>query len=295
VSGIVPEGGPFELLLTAQPRDLGGFTVRRSLPWARRRSVGPFVFFDHIGPAEMSPGAGLDVRPHPHIGLATVTFLFEGSFDHRDSVGTFQTIHAGDVNWMIAGSGIVHSERSGPAARRDGGPIHGLQIWVALPREHEETAPRFEHHPANTLPRWRGEGASVDVVAGTAFGARSPVGVLSPTLYAHGRLDAGASLVVDQEHEERAIYVVEGEIVAGDVVVQPGTMAVLRPGADLEIRATAQSRVMLVGGAALDGERFMEWNFVSSSKERIERAKADWREGRFPKVPGDEAEFIPLP
>lgn len=289
------ESDAIELLLEGRPRDIGSFAVRRALPAVRRRRLGPFVFFDHMGPATLPAGTGMDVRPHPHIGLATVTYLFEGEIDHRDSLGTQQTVRPGDVNWMVAGSGIVHSERSSPASRASGVRIHGLQTWVALPLEHEETAPRFEHHPVATIPRLTMEGVVVDVVAGSAYGARSPVGVLSPTLYAHATMDAGARLGIDDEHEERAIYLVEGAL-GGDVThLAPGTMAVLRPGAKLEIVATQPSRVMLLGGAKLAEERFIEWNFVSSSKARIERAKATWRSGGFPKVPGDEDEFIPLP
>lgn len=289
------DSAAIELLLEAQPRDLGAFAVRRALPMSRRRHVGPFVFFDHMGPADLAVGAGMDVRPHPHIGLATVTYLFDGAIDHKDSVGSNQTIRPGDVNWMVSGKGIVHSERSGDEARRMGSRIHGIQTWVALPTEHELIAPRFEHHPAATIPRVQLEGVTIEIIAGDAYGARSPVGVFSPTLYAHALLEEGARLSVDEMHEERAVYVVEGAIGCDGRTLEPGTMAVLRPSAKVEFVAEQASRIMLLGGAKLDGERFIEWNFVSSSKERIEQAKRDWKAGAFPKVPGDEVEFIPLP
>ncbi len=261
----------------------------------RRRLVGPFVFFDHMGPVALPPGSGLDVRPHPHIGLATVTYLFDGELDHRDSLGTYQTIRPGDVNWMVAGKGIVHSERSGQDSRRAGARAHGIQSWVALPLEHELTDPGFQHCGAVTIPRVARDGVTIEVVAGTAYGAESPVHVLSPTLYVHAELPAGARLAVDDGHEERAAYVVEGRIRCGGETLLPGTMAVLTPGAHAALEAEAASRVMVVGGAKLEGERHVDWNFVSSSRERIDSAAADWANGLFPKVPGDEVEFIPLP
>jgi redox-sensitive bicupin YhaK (pirin superfamily) len=261
----------------------------------RRRLVGPFAFFDHMGPADLPPGSGIDVRPHPHIELATVTYLFDGEIDHRDSLGSFQTIRPGDVNWMLAGRGIVHSERSGPEARARGGRIHGIQSWVALPVEHELTEPRFEHHASTTIPRVVLPGVTLSVIAGTAYGVRSPVDVLSPTIYVHAQMDAGAVLPVDDAHEVRAIYVVEGALGCEATSVPAGTMAVLRAGAAVKLTAQGASRVMIVGGARLVGERHIDWNFVSSSKERIEQARRDWKEGRFPKVPGDEIEYVPLP
>jgi redox-sensitive bicupin YhaK (pirin superfamily) len=269
--------------------------VRRALPSMRRRLVGPFIFFDHIGPVHLPFGAGLDVRPHPHIELATVTYLFDGEIDHRDSLGSMQTIRPGDVNWMLAGRGIVHSERSSPESRSAGAHLHGIQSWVALPIEHEQTEPRFEHHASSTIPKLRRSGVQLEVVAGTAYGERSPVGVLSPTLYVHASLEAGARLSIDDTHEQRAIYVTEGAVSCDGRIFRPGTLLVLRPGADVAMAAEEPTRVMLVGGAKLAGERNIYWNFVSSSKERIERAKDDWENGRFPKVPGDEVEFIPLP
>jgi redox-sensitive bicupin YhaK (pirin superfamily) len=284
-----------ELRIEARPRDLGGFSVRRVLPSTARHLVGPFIFFDHMGPAQMDPGRGLDVRPHPHIELATVTYLFDGEIDHKDSLGSSQTIRPGDVNWMIAGRGIVHSERSTAASRAAGARVHGIQSWVALPLEQERTEPRFEHHPAATIPKLHLGGASLEVIAGEAYGARSPVSVLSPTFYVHARMKPGARLPIDDTHEERAIYVVEGAITINGARFEPGTMAVLARRARVAIECTAPTRVMLVGGAKLEGERHVFWNFVSSSLERIEHAKDDWRFHRFPKVPNDEVEFIPLP
>ncbi|HEY4120656.1 MAG TPA: pirin family protein [Byssovorax sp.] len=284
-----------ELVVTAHAKDLGGFTVRRAIPQMQRRSVGPFVFFDHMGPVTFAPGHGIDVRPHPHIGLATVTYLFDGEIVHKDSLGNDTAIRPGDVNWMIAGRGIVHSERTGPEARARGISMHGIQSWVALPVAHEEDAPSFEHVPSASLPKIDRAGVKLDVIAGAAYGARSPAPVLSPTLYVHARLDAGAQLEIDGDHEERAIYVVEGAARVGDLALAPGSLAFLTPGAEAVVTATETARVMLVGGARLDGERHLEWNFVSSSKERLERAKQAWQRGEFPKVPGDDVEFIPLP
>ena len=290
-----PESPSVELIVDARPRDVGGFEVRRVLPSMRRRLVGPFIFFDHLGPIRLPPGAGIDVRPHPHIELATLTYLFEGELDHRDSLGTFQAIRPGDVNWMVAGRGIVHSERSSAESRKSGVHAHAIQCWVALPLEHEQIEPRFEHHAESSIPKTRVEGVNVEVVAGTAYGVRSPIGVLSPTLYVHALLEAGARLPVDDTHAARAIYVVQGAIGCDGRTFRPGTMVVLRAGAEVTIVAHEASRAMLLGGAPLTGERYVDWNFVSSSKERIERAKDDWGHRRFPAVPGDDVEFIPLP
>ena len=285
-----------ELVLEARPRDLGGFAVRRALPSMTRRLVGPFIFFDHMGPSTFAPGRGIDVRPHPHIALATVTYLFEGEILHRDSLGSEQLIVPGDVNWMVAGRGIVHSERSSEERRRAGMRLHGIQCWVALPTRDEERAPAFEHHPAATLPEVRRAGAVLRVIAGSAYGATSPASVSSPTFYVDARLESGAEIALPAEHVERAAYVVDGEVECDGRRFGPGTMIVFRTGGEhARIRARQASHVMLLGGAPLDGERHIDWNFVASSKERIERAKRDWKEGRFPKVPGDDVEFIPLP
>ncbi|HEY6562299.1 MAG TPA: pirin family protein [Polyangiaceae bacterium] len=289
------ESEHIELLIEARPRDLGGLSVRRVLPSPRRRLVGPFIFFDQMGPADLTAGTGFDVRPHPHIALATVTFLFSGEIDHRDSLGSFQTIRPGDVNWMIAGRGITHSERSGPESRKTGQRLHGIQSWVALPLEHEEMEPRFEHHPRESIPRVTLAGVELDVIAGSAYGQRSPVSVLSPTLYVHARLDAGARLAVDAEHDERAVYVIEGSLSCDGKEFLPGTLLVLSPGTKPELVSRGGSRVFLLGGKKLAGERHIFWNFVSSSKERLERAKDDWESGRFARIPGDDVEFIPLP
>ena len=289
------ESAVIESVVVARSRDLGGFTVRRALPSAVRRLIGPFIFFDHMGPVRLAPGQGLDVRPHPHIGLATVTYLFDGEIVHRDSLGSLQAIRPGDVNWMLAGRGIVHSERSSPEERQRGVRVHGIQSWVALPTDAEESDPRFEHHEATDVPRLTRGGATLDVVAGTAFGLRSPVSALSSTLYVHARLDGGAELTIDTEHVERAIYVVEGELRCDGRIFPTGNLVILRPGVQALIGADLPTRAMIIGGAKLDGARHIFWNFVSSSPERIERAADDWRAERFPKVPGDETERIPLP
>ena len=274
--------------------DLGGFTVGRLLPHAQRRSVGPFVFFDHIGPAVLGGEQPVAVRPHPHIGLATVTYLWEGAMMHRDSLGSVQEIQPGDVNWMTAGAGIVHSERTPERLRGVDHPFHGLQTWVALPVVHEDVAPAFAHHPKATLPVVEREGVTLRIVAGHAYGARSPVAVLAPTLYVSIDLAPGASLEVTDEHEERALYPVSGALTLDGEALPLKTLAVLEPGGRPLLRATTAARVMLLGGAPLDGPRFIWWNFVSSSREKIEAAKQRWKDGGFGQVPG-ETEFIPLP
>lgn len=286
--------GVVELVIGSKPKDLGDFDVRRVLPASRRRSLGPFVFFDHMGPAEFSSGQGIAVRPHPHIGLATVTYLFEGTIQHRDSLGFNQPIEPGAVNWMTAGSGIVHSERTPDALRESGSPLHGFQVWVALPKESERMDPSFVHHPAKTIPRVDRGDARLSVICGEAYGAASPVETASNTLYVIGELERDARLEFRTIAEERAVYVADGEIELGERTIVPGEMAVLCPDVDAEIHATESARVALIGGEALDGPRHLWWNFVSSSQERIEIAKADWKEGRFEDVPG-ETEFIPLP
>ncbi|HSD73929.1 MAG TPA: pirin family protein [Steroidobacteraceae bacterium] len=283
-----------ERVIEPRPRDLGGFEVRRVLPAAGRNMVGPFIFFDHLGPAQFAAGAGIDVRPHPHICLATVTYLFTGELVHRDSLGFVQPIRPGDVNWMTAGRGIVHSERTDAVLRQRSTRIHGIQSWVALPTSAEETEPAFFHHPAATLPLIERPGVRMRVIAGTAWGERSPVATFSKTLYVDAELAGGARLELADEHRERALYVADGRIALDAVEYTSGHMIVLDPGGKTEIRALADSRVMLVGGEPLDGPRYIWWNFVASSQERIEQGKRDWAEQRFPRVPG-ETEFIPLP
>lgn len=276
--------------------DLGdGFAVRRALPSARSRMVGPFIFFDHFGPAEFRAGTGLDVRPHPHIGLSTVSYLFDGEIMHRDSLGTELAIRPGEVNWMTAGRGIVHSERTDGALRTTGSPIHGLQMWVALPSASEEIAPGFAHHATSEFPMIEDAGKTVRVVVGSLYGAASPVPVLHETMFGDIVLRAGASLPIDSDHEERALYIIDGTIdIAGDRF-EPGRLLVFKPGDKLTVTAASDAHVVLLGGAPMDGPRHIWWNFVSSRKDRIEQAKADWKAGHFDKVPGDEIEFIPLP
>ena len=284
-----------ELVIDQRRRDLGGFEVGRVLPHQRRRMVGPFIFFDHFGPVEFRSGQGIDVRPHPHIGLSTVTFLFDGEIVHRDSLGSNAAIHPGDVNLMTAGRGIVHSERTAPDRRTEGERLHGLQLWLAMPAADEEIDPRFAHHDQAALPVIAGDGKTVRIVIGSAYDKRSPVPTLTDTLLADAALTPGAVLPIDAGTEERALYVVSGEIDIASDRFPAGQLLVLRPGDALMATAASEARVILLGGAALDGPRHIWWNFVSSRKERIEQAKADWKLGRFDTVPGDEAEFIPLP
>lgn len=271
----------------------GGFTVRRVLPSSKKQMVGPFIFFDHMGPVILEPGEGMDVRPHPHINLATVTYLFEGEILHRDSLGSEQLIRPGEVNWMTAGRGIAHSERSPAAERKSGARVHGLQLWVALPEEHEEVEPAFAHTPSADIPQLERGGAQLRVIAGSAYGERSPVKVLSSLFYVDARLPRGTTLALPPEHEERAIYLVEGALESDGQAQAAGTMRVFAPGEE-SVRASEDSRIMILGGAPL-GERHIWWNFVSSSLERLERAKKDWAEERFPLIPGDSSERIPLP
>ena len=281
-------------VIVPRTSDLGGFQVRRALPSAQRRMVGPFIFLDEMGPVEFRSGQGLDVRPHPHIGLATVTYLFAGEIMHRDSLGSVAAIRPGEVNWMTAGRGIAHSERTAPDHRRAGEPLHGLQCWVALPAELEESAPAFVHHDAAELPVEAGEGKTVRVIAGSLYGKTSPLATLTPTIFADVTLAAGASLPLDADAEERAIYVVSGEIdIVGDRFAT-GRLLVFRPGDRITVTAATPTRLAILGGAAMDGPRHIWWNFVSSRRDRIEAAKADWKSGRFDPVPGD-AEFTPLP
>ena len=284
-----------ETVIVPRMRDLGDFTVGRVLPWAKRQMVGPFIFFDQMGPVVFPPGKGIDVRPHPHIGLATVTYLLEGTIVHRDSVGSLQPITPGAVNWMTAGSGIAHSERSDPVLRATAENVFGFQIWVALPRQHEETAPSFVHYPADALPTHDGDGLHLRLVAGTLFGKTSPVKTLSDLFYADAALDGGSTLSLPAAHEERAAYVVSGAVEIDGTRFEPGRMLVFVPKHDVTIRAAAPSRLLLLGGEPMDGPRHIWWNFVSSSQDRIEQAKSDWKNGRFPEVAGDDKEFIPLP
>jgi redox-sensitive bicupin YhaK (pirin superfamily) len=292
---VMPESGPVIATITPKPRDLGdNFMVRRALPAIEKRMVGPFIFWDEFGPARFEAGKGLDVRPHPHINLATVTYLFDGEIFHRDTLGSAQAIRPGDVNWMNAGRGIAHSERTAPELRATGSPIAGIQSWVALPEAHEESAPFFKHHAESELPLLQEGGKTVRVIAGSLFGKTSPVETYSEMFYADARLDTGAALPLDAEHEERGVYLVAGEIDVAGETFAPGRLLVFRPGDAITIMARMSARFMLLGGAAL-GPRHIWWNFVSSRKERIEQAKEDWRAGRFGTVPGDDKEFIPLP
>jgi hypothetical protein len=281
-------------LVAPRVHDLGGFEVRRAVPSIQARSVGPFVFVDHMGPAVFAPGHGIDIRPHPHIGLATVTFLWTGRIDHRDSLGSEQTIGPGDVNWMTAGRGIVHSERTPPSLRAEEHPLHGLQTWVALPHAHEETAPAFHHHAAATLPVLDLPGGRLRVVAGRGYGEESPVRVFADTLYVAIDLDADGEVALDAGHRERALYVLDGEAQLDGTDIPAMHLVVLDDGVRHRLRAKTPLKAMLLGGEPLDGPRHLWWNFVSSSRERIEQAKEDWRDGRFDAVPG-ESEFIPLP
>jgi redox-sensitive bicupin YhaK (pirin superfamily) len=276
--------------------DLGdGFVVRRMLPVLQVRHVGPFVFYDHMGPAELPAGKGMDVRPHPHIGLATVTWLFEGTIRHRDTLGSLADITPGAVNWMTAGRGIAHSERTPPDVRRSGQRMHGIQVWVALPRADEEVAPEFHHHDAESLPRLVQNDAQLVLIAGTAYGKASPVKVFAPMFFIEAQLETGASLTLPEEHAERGVHVIEGEVTWGDLTIGAAQMATQAGESAPAVHANKATRLILFGGAPLDGERHLWWNFVSSSRERIEQAKADWAAQRFGKIPGDEHEFIPLP
>jgi redox-sensitive bicupin YhaK (pirin superfamily) len=285
-----------EIVIDQRRRDIGGgFEVGRVLPFAKRRMVGPFIFFDHMGPAEFQAGVprSMDVRPHPHIGLSTVTYLFEGEVMHRDSVGSEQAIRPGEVNWMTAGRGITHSERF-ERARAEGGPLHGIQAWVALPAADEETDPAFFHYDPDSLPAFAEAGARGRLIAGAALGMTAGVRTHSPLFYLHWTLEPGARVALPSDARERAAYVVAGAVEAGGQVLRAGQMAVFAPGADALLKAEAPSVVMAIGGEPV-GERFIEWNFVSSSKERIEQAKADWRAGRMKLPDLDHDEFIPLP
>ncbi len=275
--------------------DLGNLQVKRVLPTQRGQMIGPFIFFDQMGPAEMITGQGLDVRPHPHINLATVTYLFDGEIVHRDSLGTEQTITPGALNWMRAGQGIVHSERTSEALRATGTRVFGLQTWVALPREDEESDAQFIHHPADALPGVEDQGVRARVLAGSAFGVTSPLECASEMLYAELRVDADRTVTIPAEYTERAIYTLGGTVRAGEHTYGPGHLLVLAPGARVDLMAESNAHFMLFGGAPMDGPRYIWWNFVSSRLERIEQAKEEWATGQFDTVPGDAEEFIPLP
>jgi redox-sensitive bicupin YhaK (pirin superfamily) len=285
------------VLIEPRLHDLGdGFVVRRMLPSARQRSVGPFVFFDHVGPVELAPGRGVDVRPHPHIGLSTMTYLFDGVFTHRDSLGVVQDIRPGAVNWMTAGRGVVHSERTPEPERANGHRLHGVQFWVGLPNQDAQIAPSFAHHAVEELPQWSAADGQVHfrLVAGEAYGKRSPVPVHSRLFCLDVRLEAGSSLEVPTEHAERAIQVVEGEVEIDGIPLPMHTMLALEQGATARINAGAEARLIIFGGDPFAEPRFIWWNFVSVSRELIDQAREDWKNGRFDQVPG-ETEFIPLP
>jgi redox-sensitive bicupin YhaK (pirin superfamily) len=285
-----------DLVIEGTRKDLGGgLEVGRVLPFARRRMVGPFIFLDHMGPADFRSGEGIDVRPHPHIGLATVTYLFDGEIHHRDSLGVSQKIRPGEVNWMTAGSGIVHSERTDPSLRSNGGLMHGMQAWVALPREDEEVDPAFAHHAADALPELSERGVWARLIAGSAYGLGNAVRTFSPLFYLHVELASGTSIAMPGDHDERAAYVVSGTVVHEGVRHTAGRLLVFAGGGDPAIAAVdGPARLMLLGGASI-GPRFIWWNLVSSRRERIEQAKADWKSGRMMLPPDDNREFIPLP
>lgn len=295
IAGDAPSCDALDLVIVPRVRDLGdGFSVRRALPHGKRQMVGPFIFFDQMGPVQFVAGQGLDVRPHPHIGLATVTYLFDGRVMHRDSEGNALEITPGAMNLMTAGRGIAHSERTPGDARAKAGTMYGIQSWIALPADKEEVDPSFQHFSATDLPVVADKGVTARVIAGSAFGVRAPVGMLSDWLYAEVMLAAGARAPLDPDTEERAIYVVEGEVeIAGDVFEGP-SLLIFRPGDAITVTARRPSRMMFLGGTALEGPRHLWWNFVSSRRERIEEAKEAWKAGRFPQVPGED-EFIPLP
>lgn len=283
-----------EMVIAPRPRDIGGFEVRRVLPHAKRRTVGPFIFFDHFGPAEFAAGEGIDVRPHPHVGLATVSYVFEGEIMHRDSLGVVQAVRPGDLNWMTAGRGIVHSERTGDEERAGASKLEGIQAWVALPLEAEDVAPEFHHFPKHSLPLIERGGVTMRLIAGAAFGERAPVKVYSDMFYLDVRAEAGTDVPLPGEMEECAVHVVSGGVSIDGSRVEPGQMAVFAPHARPPVRAETEARMMVLGGAPMDGPRHLWWNYVTSTEERMEKAKDDWRQGRFAGIPGD-SEFIPLP
>jgi len=290
-----------ETLIIPRARDIGGFEVRRALPAPKRQMVGPFIFFDQAGPAEFVTGQGVDVRPHPHIGLATVTYLYRGEFQHRDSLGSNQIILPGAVNWMVAGRGVTHSERTSAATRKAPHSLFGIQTWVALPDAHEDVAPSFEHHAKETLPSLEAEGAHLRLILGTAYGERAPAKVFSETFYVDATLEPNARLPLPDDHEDRGLYVVEGSVTIAGQRFEAGRMLVFRPGDPIAVGAAENgAHVLLLGGATLGGPRYIWWNFVASSRERIDAAKEEWRKGdwgkgQFDLPPDDRDEFIPAP
>ncbi len=290
----MPLESSVETVIVPRSTDLGGFEVKRVLPSSRRRMVGPFIFLDQMGPTQFETDTGVDVRPHPHIGLSTVTWLLDGEILHRDSVGSIQNIRPGEVNWMTAGSGIAHSERTPDALRPGGSRLYGLQTWLALPQPFEEAEPFFEHFDADALPKLDGDGLTATLIAGNGWGKQSPVQVFSETIYADVQIAGGSTLPVLPEHEERAVYVLEGSVAVAGEDYAAGSLMVFKPDDAIDVQAAADARVMVLGGEAADGPRHIWWNFVSSRPERIEQAKRDWEEKRFAEVVDDD-EFIPLP
>ena len=282
-----------DIIIKPREKDLGEFMVRRTLPTAQRKTVGPWIFFDHMGPAHFSAGSGINVRPHPHINLATVTYLFEGEILHRDSLGSYAAITPGDINLMVAGKGITHSERERPEVKNAPHTLHGLQLWLALPEKDEEIEPAFYHYSADSIPMVTVDGVPLRVLMGSAYGVTSPVKTYAETLYVEAHMQAGQSLTLPNT-EERAIYVAKGSLKIKDTLIPEFSMVILTAADNVIIESTADSRVALIGGEKI-GKRFIEWNFISSRKERVEQAKRDWQAGNFPKVVGDEDEFIPLP
>ncbi|MFD0860494.1 pirin family protein [Roseovarius aquimarinus] len=297
-----PNAGPdaLETLIIPRARDLGGFEVRRALPSPKRQMVGPFIFFDQVGPAEFVTDGGIDVRPHPHIGLGTVTYLYQGEFEHRDSLGTHQMIHPGEVNWMVAGRGVTHSERTSDATRKTRHKLFGVQTWIALPENREEMAPAFEHHKEEALPVLEDGGVRARLILGSAYGKASPVTMQSRTFYLDAMLEPGAQFPLPDDHEDRGLYITEGSVEIAGEVFEAGRMMVFRPGDKLSVRAGAQgARLLALGGDTMNEGRYIWWNFVSSSRDRIEEAKeawkaADWQNGPFRLPPGDDQEHIPI-
>lgn len=284
-----------DLTIAPREKDLGGFSVRRLLPYVKRRMVGPFIFLDHMGPAQFEAGHGIDVRPHPHIGLSTVTYLFEGQIHHRDTLGYDQAITPGAVNWMTAGRGIAHSERTTADDKGRPHPLHGIQSWVALPKSHENVAPEFHHHASDALPEFTLPGAKLKLIAGSAYGHEAPVTIHSPLFYLEVFLDAGATFTLPVEYKERALYLVTGQLRIGNETIAPLHMPIFTDGEIINVMAEQPSHFMLLGGEPFTEQRYIWWNFVASSEDAIEQAKLDWSAGKFGAIPGDDKEFIPLP